>query len=46
MSTTTSTYRLDRGVALVFVGGSLIVAAVAVLPAFLLVVVLIRGPRE
>ena len=36
MSTTTSTYRLDRGVALVFVGGSLIVAAVAVLPAFLL----------
>ena len=31
-----STYRLDRGVALVFVGGSLIVAAVAVFPAFLL----------
>ena len=31
-----STYRLDRGVVLVFVGGSLIVAAVAVLPAFLL----------
>jgi hypothetical protein len=36
MSTGTSTYRLDRGVALVFVGGSLIVAAVAVLPAFML----------
>jgi hypothetical protein len=33
-STTTSTYRLDRGVALVFVGGSLIVAAVAVFLAF------------
>ena len=31
-----STYRLDRGVALVFVGASLIVAAVAALPAFLL----------
>jgi hypothetical protein len=31
-----SIYRLDRGVALVFVGGSLIVAAVAVFLAFLL----------
>ena len=31
-----STYRLDRGVALVFVGGSLIVAAVAVFLAFVL----------